>query len=79
MQVVPLAQEMISPIRVVESPGRLTTPQRERRRALVIPREHGAWGMLLFLSNWSDSRHPERWPCYPGVVVDDGCAYRCFG
>ena len=25
----------------------LTAPQRERRRALVIPREHGAWGMLL--------------------------------
>src|SRR5262249_10634568 len=25
----------------------LTTPQRARRRALVIPREHGAWGMLL--------------------------------
>ena len=47
MQIVPLAQEMISPTRVVESPGRLTTPQRERRRALVIPREHGAWGMLL--------------------------------
>jgi hypothetical protein len=47
MQIVPLAQEMISPARVVESPGRLTTPQRERRRALVIPREHGAWGMLL--------------------------------
>jgi YwiC-like protein len=25
----------------------LTIPQRERRRALVVPREHGAWGMLL--------------------------------
>jgi hypothetical protein len=25
----------------------LTTPQKERRRALVVPREHGAWGMLL--------------------------------
>ena len=24
-----------------------TTPQKERRRALVVPREHGAWGMLL--------------------------------
>jgi hypothetical protein len=30
-----------------ESPGQLTIPQKERRRALVIPREHGAWGMLL--------------------------------
>jgi YwiC-like protein len=25
----------------------LTVPQKERRRALVVPREHGAWGMLL--------------------------------
>lgn len=25
----------------------LTEPQKERRRALVVPREHGAWGMLL--------------------------------
>ncbi len=25
----------------------LTTPQKQRRRALVVPREHGAWGMLL--------------------------------
>jgi YwiC-like protein len=25
----------------------LTVPQRERRRALIVPREHGAWGMLL--------------------------------
>jgi hypothetical protein len=25
----------------------LTNPQKERRRALVVPREHGAWGMLL--------------------------------
>jgi len=25
----------------------LTIPQNERRRALVVPREHGAWGMLL--------------------------------
>lgn len=25
----------------------LTAPQKERRRALVVPREHGAWGMLL--------------------------------
>lgn len=29
------------------STSKLTTPQRERRRALVVPREHGAWGMLL--------------------------------
>jgi hypothetical protein len=25
----------------------LTGPQNERRRALIVPREHGAWGMLL--------------------------------
>ena len=25
----------------------LTTQQKERRRALVVPREHGPWGMLL--------------------------------
>jgi hypothetical protein len=30
-----------------ESTTRLTIPQKERRRALVVPREHGAWGMLL--------------------------------
>src|SRR5580704_4499963 len=30
-----------------ESTTQLTIPQRERRRALVVPREHGAWGMLL--------------------------------
>src|SRR4029077_6824975 len=30
-----------------ESQTKLTIPQRERRRALVVPREHGAWGMLL--------------------------------
>jgi len=29
------------------STSKLTTPQRERKRALVVPREHGAWGMLL--------------------------------
>ncbi len=32
---------------VAESTTRLTIPQKERRRALVVPREHGAWGMLL--------------------------------
>lgn len=26
---------------------RKDSPQKERRRALVVPREHGAWGMLL--------------------------------
>src|SRR5271169_3133771 len=26
---------------------KLNVPQKERRRALVVPREHGAWGMLL--------------------------------
>jgi hypothetical protein len=30
-----------------ESIAKLTIPQKERRRALVVPREHGAWGMLL--------------------------------
>lgn len=30
-----------------ESTAKLTIPQKERRRALVVPREHGAWGMLL--------------------------------
>jgi len=25
----------------------ITLPQKERRRALLVPREHGAWGMLL--------------------------------
>lgn len=25
----------------------VTIPQKARRRALVVPREHGAWGMLL--------------------------------
>lgn len=32
---------------VAESTSKLTTSQKERRRALVVPREHGAWGMLL--------------------------------
>lgn len=33
--------------RVVIKNAILTLPQKERRRALVVPREHGAWGMLL--------------------------------
>jgi hypothetical protein len=48
---VPLVEEMPSHVRVggdaAESMIQLTIPQRERRRALVVPREHGAWGMLL--------------------------------
>ncbi len=32
---------------VAERTTELTIPQKERRRALVVPREHGAWGMLL--------------------------------
>jgi YwiC-like protein len=32
---------------VAESTSKLSTSQKERRRALVVPREHGAWGMLL--------------------------------
>jgi hypothetical protein len=51
MQMVPLAQQMVSPAGVAgdaaENTIPLTIPQRERRRALVVPREHGAWGMLL--------------------------------
>lgn len=31
----------------VESPAELSVAQIQRRRALVVPREHGAWGMLL--------------------------------
>src|ERR1019366_50698 len=27
--------------------AKITIPQKERRRALIVPREHGAWGMLL--------------------------------
>lgn len=30
-----------------EGPTEITSPQKERWRALVVPREHGAWGMLL--------------------------------
>ncbi len=32
---------------LAEDPTKLTIPQKERRRALVVPREHGAWGMLM--------------------------------
>ncbi len=32
---------------VPQSVAKLTIPQKARRRALVVPREHGAWGMLL--------------------------------
>jgi hypothetical protein len=32
---------------VPQSVTELTIPQKARRRALVVPREHGAWGMLL--------------------------------
>src|ERR1039458_12449 len=51
MQVVRAPLEIVSPVggcNVAESTSSLTTPQKERRRALVVPREHGAWGMLLF-------------------------------
>jgi hypothetical protein len=34
----------MSPVREA---AELTIPQKERRRALIVPREHGAWGMLL--------------------------------
>ncbi len=33
--------------RLIKLPPALTAQQKERRRALVVPREHGAWGMLL--------------------------------
>jgi len=32
---------------IVESTAKLSAPQKQRRRALIVPREHGAWGMLL--------------------------------
>ena len=32
---------------VSASRSKLSLPQKERRRALIVPREHGAWGMLL--------------------------------
>jgi hypothetical protein len=49
MQMVPPQLQMpIAPgPDVDESTTRLTIPQKERRRALIVPREHGAWGMLL--------------------------------
>jgi len=31
----------------VEMTSKLTSPEKQRRRALIVPREHGAWGMLL--------------------------------
>ena len=31
----------------IEIPARMAATHSGRRRALVIPREHGAWGMLL--------------------------------
>src|SRR5271167_2875193 len=45
MQIVPRQLEVLDSLG--ESTSELTTPQKERRRALVVPREHGAWGMLL--------------------------------
>jgi len=51
MQMVPPQLEIPSPAAiggdVAERTAQLTIPQRQRRRALVVPREHGAWGMLL--------------------------------
>jgi hypothetical protein len=47
MQMVPPQLEISSAPDVAESITKLSTPQKERRRALVVPREHGAWGMLL--------------------------------
>ena len=51
MQMVPSQIEIPSATGVSCDAGeymtKLTVPQKERRRALVVPREHGAWGMLL--------------------------------
>jgi hypothetical protein len=47
MQMVPPQLEISAAPDVAESTTRLSIPQKERRRALVVPREHGAWGMLL--------------------------------
>jgi hypothetical protein len=46
MQTVPRQLEVLD-ASSGESTSKLTIPQKERRRALVVPREHGAWGMLL--------------------------------
>ncbi|MGB8731192.1 MAG: YwiC-like family protein, partial [Candidatus Sulfotelmatobacter sp.] len=32
---------------VQEDRSQLNVAQKDRRRALIVPREHGAWGMLL--------------------------------
>ncbi len=51
MQMVPVPQRIPSTQGVgreaAECVTKLTIPQRERRRALIAPREHGAWGMLV--------------------------------
>ncbi len=46
MQTVPRQLEVLD-ASLGENTSKLTIPQKERRRALVVPREHGAWGMLL--------------------------------
>jgi len=51
MPIVTPQLEILSPQRpgfdAAASTSKLTAPQKERQRALVVPREHGAWGMLL--------------------------------
>jgi len=47
MLAVPPALKMSSGYEVSEATTQLTVAQKERRRALIVPREHGAWGMLL--------------------------------
>jgi hypothetical protein len=49
MQMLPPQLEIPSALGsdVAESTTKITIAQKERRRALVVPREHGAWGMLL--------------------------------
>ena len=54
---------------------RLTIPQKERRRALIVPREHGAWGMLLvpLVTGAAVGLLAGGQRC-PGSAVDDGSA-----
>ena len=51
MPIVISQMEILSPKRpgsdAAAPTSKLTAPQKERQRALVVPREHGAWGMLL--------------------------------
>lgn len=50
---------------MAENRGAVNAAQRARRRALIIPREHGAWGLLLV-------------PLFTGVVAGFGAAHRAW-